>query len=72
MLAGLFQGIAHDRKLMREAQVNLAIRWFIGYRLNDTVQVVLDVSGSDKRLPRVQTSAAMLQRDGVGPDGGHR
>ena len=31
MLAGFFQGIVHDRKLMREAQVNLAIRWFAGY-----------------------------------------
>ena len=35
MLAGLFLGIVHDRKLMREAQVNLAIRWFAGYSLND-------------------------------------
>ena len=35
MLAGLFQGIVHDRKLMREAQVNLAIRWFAGYRLQE-------------------------------------
>lgn len=35
MLAGLFHGIVHDRKLMREAQVNLAIRWFAGYRLTD-------------------------------------
>ena len=35
MLAGLFQGIVHDRKLMREAQVNLAIRWFAGYRLHE-------------------------------------
>ena len=34
MLAGLFQGIVHDRKLMREAQVNLAMRWFAGYRLH--------------------------------------
>lgn len=37
MLAGLFQGITQDRKLMREAQVNLAIRWFAGYRLSDTL-----------------------------------
>jgi transposase len=37
MLAGLFQGIAHDRKLMREAQVNLAIRWFAGYRLDEAL-----------------------------------
>ena len=35
MLAGLFSGIASDRKLMREAQVNLAIRWFAGYRLHE-------------------------------------
>src|SRR5262245_13942200 len=35
ILAGLFCGITHDRKLMREAQVNLAIRWFAGYRLTD-------------------------------------
>ncbi|GJM24274.1 MAG: transposase [Phycisphaerae bacterium] len=35
MLAGLFQGISSDRKLMREAQVNLAMRWFAGYRLHE-------------------------------------
>jgi len=35
MLAGFFEGIVHDRKLMREAQVNLAIRWFAGYRLDE-------------------------------------
>ena len=35
MLAGFFQGIVHDRKLMREAQVNIAIRWFAGYRLHE-------------------------------------
>jgi transposase len=35
MLAGFFQGIVHDRKLMREAQVNLAIRWFAGYRVHE-------------------------------------
>jgi transposase len=35
MLAGFFHGIVHDRKLMREAQVNIAIRWFAGYRLDD-------------------------------------
>ena len=28
---GLLTGIAHDRNLMRDAQVNIAIRWFIGY-----------------------------------------
>ncbi|MCX5886196.1 MAG: IS1182 family transposase [Proteobacteria bacterium] len=35
MLAGFFHGIVHDRKLMREAQVHLAIRWFAGYSLED-------------------------------------
>ena len=35
MLAGFFAGIVHDRKLLREAQVNLAIRWFAGYRLHE-------------------------------------
>jgi transposase len=37
MLAGFFQGIVSDRQLMREAQVNLAIRWFAGYRLDETL-----------------------------------
>lgn len=35
MLAGLLLGIVHDRKLMREAQVNLAIRWFVSYGLHE-------------------------------------
>src|SRR6516164_344760 len=35
MLAGLLIGIVHDRKLMREAEVNIAIRWFIGYGLHE-------------------------------------
>lgn len=37
MLAGFFQNIVHDRALMREAQVNLAIRWFAGYRLDEAL-----------------------------------
>lgn len=35
MLAGFLLGIVHDRRLMREAQVNLAIRWFAGFGLAD-------------------------------------
>ena len=35
MLAGFFQGIVHDRKLMRDAQVNIAIRWFAGYKIHE-------------------------------------
>ncbi|GGN62420.1 transposase [Novosphingobium indicum] len=35
MLAGFLLGIVHDRRLMREAQVNLAIRWFCGFALHE-------------------------------------
>lgn len=35
MLAGFLLGIVHDRRLLREAQVNLAIRWFAGYGLHE-------------------------------------
>ena len=35
MLAGFLLGIVHDRRLMREAQVNLAICWFAGFGLHD-------------------------------------
>lgn len=52
MLAGFFQGIVHDRKLMREAQVNIAIRWFTGYRL-------------DEKLPDHSSLTKIRQRWGV-------
>lgn len=52
MLAGFFQGIVHDRELMREAQVNLAIRWFSGYRL-------------DEKLPDHSSLTRIRQRWGV-------
>ncbi len=35
MLGGFFAGIVHDRKLMREAQVNLALRWFARFGLDE-------------------------------------
>ncbi|NIM07258.1 MAG: IS1182 family transposase [Armatimonadetes bacterium] len=34
MLAAFFHGVVYDRALMREAQVNLAYRWFAGYELD--------------------------------------
>lgn len=37
MLAGFLLGMVHHRRLMREAQVNVAIRWFIGYGLHETL-----------------------------------
>ena len=35
MLAGFLLGIVHDRRLMREAHADIAIRWFIGCGLHD-------------------------------------
>ncbi|ANI80105.1 IS1182 family transposase [Sphingobium sp. EP60837] len=35
MLAGFLLGIVHDRRLMREAAVNIAIRWFVGYGVHE-------------------------------------
>jgi len=37
MLAGFLHGVVEDRKLMREAQVNLAYRWFAGYDLDEAL-----------------------------------
>jgi transposase len=37
MLAGLLLGVVHDRRLMREAAVNSAIRWFAGYGLTEAL-----------------------------------
>ena len=51
MLAGFLLGIVRDRKLLREAQVNLAIRWFAGYRL-------------DERLPDHSSLTRIRQRWG--------
>lgn len=37
MLAGFFEGIVHDRKLMERAQTDLAFRWFAGFALHERV-----------------------------------
>jgi transposase len=37
LVAGFLLGLVHDRRLMREAQVNLAIRWFVGYGLHEAL-----------------------------------
>src|SRR3954470_12621794 len=37
MLARFLLGLVHDRRLMREAQVNIAIRWFMGYALHEVL-----------------------------------
>lgn len=52
MLAGFLLGLVHDRRLMREAQVNLAIRWFAGFGMNN-------------RLPDHSSLTRIRQRWGV-------
>ena len=37
LIAGYFYGIIHHRELLRVANENIAIRWFIGYRLDETL-----------------------------------
>ena len=51
MLAGLLLGFVHDRRLMREAQADIAIRWFIG-------------CGLDERLPDHSSLTRIRQRWG--------
>ncbi|NIW76350.1 MAG: hypothetical protein GWN08_14050 [Gemmatimonadetes bacterium] len=52
MLAGLLSGIVHERKLPRGAQVDLAIRRFVGYRL-------------DERLPDHSSLSRIRRRRGA-------
>jgi hypothetical protein len=35
MLAGFLLGVVHYRRLLWKAQVNIALRWFIGYDLHE-------------------------------------
>ena len=63
MLAGFFQGIVHDRKLMREAQVNFAIRWFAGYRLDEKLPdhsslTKIRQRWGDERFKKIKTLTA--------------
>ena len=52
MLAGFLLGIVHDRRLLREADVNLAIRWFAGFGLTEG-------------LPDHSSLTRILQRSGA-------
>ena len=53
MLAGFLLGLVHDRRLMREAQVKLAIRWFCGYGLHETLPDHSSLTRIRQRLGRV-------------------
>jgi len=37
LLVGYLYGITSERRLMREIQVNMAYRWFLGYDLDETI-----------------------------------
>ena len=37
LLVGYLYGITSERRLMRELQVNMAYRWFLGYDLDETI-----------------------------------
>jgi len=37
LLLGYLYGITSERRLMRETQVNLAYRWFLGYDLDEAI-----------------------------------
>ena len=58
LLAGYFYGIIQHRELMRFANENIAIRWFVGYRLDQKLPVhsalgkILDRWG-EKRIKRI-------------------
>lgn len=39
LIAGYFYGVVHHRELLRIANENIAIRWFIGYRLDEKLPV---------------------------------
>ena len=52
MLAGFLLGIAHDRRLMREAQADIAVRLFIGCGLHDRLPDHSSLTRTRQRLGR--------------------
>ena len=59
MPAGLLLGIVHDRRLLREAQVNIAIRWFIGYGLEDRLPDHSSLTRSRRRWGGMKASITL-------------
>jgi transposase len=64
-------GMSHVRELMREVQVNLAYRWFIGYRLDErlpdhsTLSKALDRFGDDLFNELFERSIAQCKKSGL-------
>ena len=65
------EGIGHIRELMREVQVNLAYRWFIGYRLDEplpdhsSLSRVLDRFGDEVFDELFQQGLAQCRKSGL-------
>ena len=53
-IAGIVEGITSSRALLRQAQVNLAIRWFVGYRLHEKLPDHSSLSVTRKRWGRAR------------------
>jgi transposase len=51
-IAGVVEGITKSRALMRQAQVNVAIRWFVGYRLHEALPDHSSLSVTRRRWGR--------------------
>jgi len=64
-------GISHVRELMRQVQVNLAYRWFIGYRLDEklpdhsTLSKALDRFGDEVFNELFERSISQCKRSGL-------
>ena len=65
------EGIGHVRELMRQVQVNLAYRWFIGYELTEalpdhsTLSKALDRFGDEVFNELFERSIAQCRRSGL-------
>jgi len=70
-LVQALEGITHIRELMRQVQVNLAYRWFIGYRMDEklpdhsTLSRALDRFGDDVFNELFERSVAQCKRSGL-------
>ena len=53
-IAGVVEGLTKSRALMRQAQVNVAIRWFVGYRLHESLPDHSSLSVTRRRWGRVR------------------
>jgi transposase len=55
LLLGYLHGVRSERQLMREVEVNVAYRWFVGLKLRDKVPDASTLSQSRRRRFAVST-----------------